>query len=306
MRFGILGNTQKERAAEAISRLVDFLDAEGLEHVAEERLGELFAGDAQRASMRFLPRDEAIGGSDVVVAFGGDGTMLSAGRSLAGTGIPLIGFNLGSLGFLAEFAVEEIEKTIAEYRGGTCRIVERTLLAAHLPDGETLIGLNDIVVDKRETRLMVTLEVSVDDDYLATYTADGLILATPTGSTAYSLAVGGPVVTPNAPVIILTPIAPHMLTARPVVLTDRATVTIRPLVDHAAPGEAIHVIADGQTHRYLPVGASMTVTRHDGSVRLVKRRAQTYFDVLRAKLLWGKRPSLDEGADVTDEPLRGS
>ena len=245
---------------------------------------------------------------DAVFAFGGDGTMLSAGRMLAGSQAPLIGFNLGNLGFLAEFSVDAIDETIDEFVGGTCRIVERTLLQATFPEEsgkEPLVGLNDIVLDKRETRLMVNLDVTVNNDFLGRYTADGLIIATPTGSTAYALSVGGPVVVPGSEVTLLAPIAPHMLTARPVIVPDTALIEITP-IRYGRVDESIHIIADGQNHHYLELPVKITISRHRHTLRLVKRTSHTYFDVLRAKLLWGRRPSLENGEGVTDSPSRGS
>ena len=301
MRVGIAGNIRKKNTPGAILQLLKALERRGISFILQDRLGETF--EELRDVGNAVPSEKLRTDCDLVFAFGGDGTMLSTGRMLAGSGVPLAGFNLGKLGFLAEFSVDAIEETLDEYLNGDCKIVERTLLEANVPgepEKPPLIGLNDIVIDKRDTRLMVNLAVYVNRDYLGTYSADGLIISTPTGSTAYSLAVGGPVVAPSANVIVITPIAPHMLTARPVVIADTAELEIIP-IPYRNTDDSIHVIADGQNHHYLPLPAKIVVTRHRHTVRLVKRASRTYFDVLRAKLLWGRRPVLennDEG--VTD------
>lgn len=298
MRIGIIGNIRKENTPKAIESLIGILRNRNIDFVLQERLLDAF--NSLDPTYPYVETDDLRTECDAVFAFGGDGTMLSAGRLLAGSGVPLAGFNLGKLGFLAEFSVAGIEEMVDEFLGGSCRIVDRTLLEATFPDNPEktpLTGLNDIAIDKRETRLMVNLAVHVDGDYLGTYSADGLIIATPTGSTAYSLSVGGPVVVPNAGVFVIAPIAPHMLTARPVVIPDSAMLEIIP-VPHGAADESIHVIADGQNHHYLPLPSRITIRRHPATLRLVKRTSRTYFDILRAKLLWGRRPSL--GEDVTD------
>lgn len=306
MRIGIIANVRKQATPEAVTTLVNALSDRRIDVVLQERLYDL--SDRLRDAGEFVPTEQIPTRCDAVFAFGGDGTMLSTGRLLAGSGVPLVGFNLGTLGFLAEFPVDSIEATLDEFLAGTCSIVERSLLEARVPDSPEkppLTALNDVVIDKRETRLIVNLAVYVNGDYLGTYNADGLILATPTGSTAYALAVGGPVVVPSANVIVIAPIAPHMLTARPVVIPDTAELVIVP-IPKGDGDESIHVIADGQNHHYLELPTKITVTRHRHTVSLVKRASRTYFDVLRAKLLWGRRPTLENERDVTRNGDDGS
>ncbi len=301
MLIGILGNASKPETAAGVSALVGILNRRGISFLLHEglleafshlgTLGEFVAGE------RF--RGETI---DVVIAFGGDGTMLATSRLLAGSGVPLVGINLGKLGFLAEYSIDSLEQTVEELVSGQCRVVERTLLRASFPDNpelDELLGLNDIVIDKRDGALILRLETHINGDYLGTYSADGLILATPTGSTAYSLAVGGPVVAPSAKVIVIAPIAPHMLTARPVVVDDDAVLDVR--VRSHRHDETVRVYADGQVHRNLPMGSRVRITRHEKTARLVKRTSSTYFDVLRAKLLWGIEPVLNVKSIASDD-----
>lgn len=297
MIVGIIGNTTKPETVHAVRLLRALLDDRAIAYVLDEDLVTLCdPGRSARSIAPAVMREEA----SVVIAFGGDGTMLATGRMLAGSGVPLLGVNLGKLGFLAEFSLNEVQSAVDDFVAGRCRIVERSLLEATFPDVpglEPMLGLNDIVIDKRDGSLMLRLDTRVNGDYLGTYNSDGLIVATPTGSTAYALAVGGPVVVPSARVLVVAPIAPHMLTARPVVLSDASVIEIRPQSHRA--GEDVRVLADGQVERLVPLGSCIRVTRHAACVSLVKRTSTTYFDVLRAKLLWGIEPALNIGRPAT-------
>jgi NAD+ kinase len=302
MIIGIIGNATKPETPGAVRTLVDILVRRSIPFLLHDQLVESFPD--LRDIGETVTMEALIARSTVAIAFGGDGTMLGTSRMLAGTGVPLLGINLGKLGFLAEFSVDSLESTIDDLIGGACRIVERSLLRATFPDDSTqepLIGLNDIVIDKRGAGLMLQLETYINGDYLGTYNADGLIISTPTGSTAYSLAVGGPVVTPSSHVTVIAPIAPHMLTARPVVVPDTAVIDIYPI---AHRGDRIaHVYADGQEHRNVPIPTRVSITRHDQVACLVKRTSRTYFDVLRAKLLWGREPVLNVRPEVNEGKL---
>ncbi len=296
MLIGIIGNTRKSLVPDAVRHLVDLLRQRDTPYLLHDALFDAFEDMGSLGD--YVSREELRDRSDAVIAFGGDGTMLSASRFLAGSDVPLLGVNLGKLGFLAEFSLDSLEQTVDELLDGQCKIVHRSLLKATFPDDpdlEPLIGMNDIVVDKRNTGLMIRLETYVNGDFLGAYNADGLILATPTGSTAYALAVGGPVVAPNSRVTVIAPIAPHMLTARPVVVPDDAVIDIYPVSPHNQE-ETAHVYADGQTHHYLPMPTKISVTRYDYTACLVKRTSRTYFDILRAKLLWGREPILNNNA----------
>jgi NAD+ kinase len=300
MLIGIVGNTSKPEAAQSIASLAAILNRRGIPFLLDdtlrgafatlEGLGEFAAADVMRSRV------------DLVIAFGGDGTMLATSRMLAGSGVPLLGINLGKLGFLAEFSPDTLEQTLDDFFNGACRVVERSLVHATFPDTpglEPLIGLNDIVIDKRDGSLMLRLETTINGDYLGTYNADGLIIATPTGSTAYALAVGGPVVVPSARVMVIAPIAPHMLTARPVVVPEGATIEVRPMSHRRE--DYVRVYADGQVDRNVPMGARIVIMRHEHMAYLVKRTSTTYFDILRAKLLWGTEPVLNVRSTVSDD-----
>ncbi len=290
MTIGIVANRSKEQAPAAIAELRKALDRHRFSTLLDAELEGLSGlGDGQ-----YVETSEMIERVDAVAVFGGDGTMLATGRRFAGTGIPLVGFNLGRLGFMAEFSVDEIPATIDALVSKEYRVVDRTLIEARIDgEDEPLIGLNDLVITKRENRLLVDIDVHVNDDYLGTYSADGLVIATPTGSTAYALAVGGPVIAPNASVFVVAPIAPHMLTARPIILSDDVEIRITPTGGDAREQE-VRVVADGQNAQYLNSAHSCIIRRHPGSVSLIKSSQRTYFDILRAKLLWGRHPTLDQ------------
>lgn len=300
MRIGIIGNVNKPETETGVRALGSILTQRGIPFFMHDALRTAFRN--LEGSGEFIAEEAFREQVDVVIAFGGDGTMLATSRLLAGSGVPLLGVNLGKLGFLAEYSIDELDQIVDELVTGQCRIVERTLLHATFPDNpelEPLVGLNDIVIDKRDGALMLRLETNINGDYLGTYNADGLIIATPTGSTAYSLAVGGPVVAPSARVIVIAPIAPHMLTARPVVVTDQAVLEVR--VRSHRHEDTVRVYADGQVHRNLPMGSRVRITCWEHMASLVKRTSSTYFDVLRAKLLWGIEPVLNVKSIASDD-----
>jgi NAD+ kinase len=293
MVIGVVGNSSKPDVASAVGSLLAILEQREIDYILHEEMRAVLASlsDGGHFVAASALRDRA----DVVVAFGGDGTMLATSRLLVGSGVPLLGVNLGRLGFLAEFSIDALEEMIDELVSGRTRTVERGLLRATFPDNpeiEPLLALNDIVIDKRDSSRIVQLETWINGDFLGTYRGDGLIFATPTGSTAYALSAGGPVVTPSCDVTVIAPIAPHMLTARPVVVPDRSIIDVIPTTQQG-PKDGVHIYADGQVHRNIPAPTRVTITRYEFNACLVKRTSTTYFDVLRAKLLWGREPVLN-------------
>ena len=222
---------------------------------------------------------------DILVALGGDGTMLMAARTVAGHGTPILGINLGKLGFLAEVSAHEIRECIEDVLSGSYVIEERVALTARTSsDSKEYFALNDIVVDRGSSPRVLDLETAVDGEYLVTYTSDGIIITTPTGSTAYSLASGGPIVVPQSRVLVINPISPHMLTARPVVLPDERVITV---AIHAG-AKQVHITADGQVEGRYDSPVTFTIKKAPYSVKLVKRKERNYFHLLRTKLLWGR------------------
>jgi NAD+ kinase len=224
-----------------------------------------------------LPRDEVPEGAQFVIVLGGDGTLLSAARALRGRDIPLFPVNLGGLGFLTAITLEELYPQLERALKGEQRIVpRRTLKCEIVRNGETAASfqaLNDVVLAKTEIARMLDLTTQVDDHFVSTFKADGLIVCTPTGSTAYSLSAGGPIIFPSVAALCITPICPHMLTNRPVLVPE----------DNDA-----YLTVDGQVGQHL-LKNDMIKCHSSGSVKLVRPPKMLFFDVLRQKLKWGER-----------------
>ena len=236
-----------------------------------------------------VARDEVPEGADIVIVLGGDGTLLSAARAVAGREIPLFPVNLGGLGFLTAITVDELYFQLERALRGEQRVVPRRMLSCHvISDGVEVASyqaLNDIVIAKGDIARMIDIEAHVDTHYVCTYKADGLILCTPTGSTAYSLSAGGPIVFPSVACLCITPICPHTLTNRPVIVPDSSVVQ---MVNHAEH-DAAYLTIDGQIGRPLRHGERVVCQRSERSVYLVRPPKMLFFDVLRQKLKWGER-----------------
>ncbi|MFP4368278.1 MAG: NAD(+)/NADH kinase [Candidatus Kapaibacterium sp.] len=220
--------------------------------------------------------------ADVLISFGGDGTMLHASRLMLHTNIPIMGVNVGKLGFLAEFSVTELDASLKRLLEGDYRIVDRTVLETEL-QGEKIYALNDFVIEKKLTSRMLTIEAYANDHYIGEYRSDGLIITTPTGSSAYSLSCGGPIIAPTTEVVCLTPISPHTLTLRPLVIPDSSEITITAY----SPNGIASLVGDGQVERTIKNDESVTFRRSESRVKLIKPSGSSYFNVLRNKMLWG-------------------
>ncbi|MGH2404342.1 MAG: NAD(+)/NADH kinase [bacterium] len=225
---------------------------------------------------------------DLLVVLGGDGTILSAARLSAGR-VPILGVNMGGFGFLAEVALDELPAAIERVTAGGSNIDERAMLSAEITQGDTVrrrcLALNDMVVAKTGVARLVRVATWVNGEHLSTYPADGVIVATPTGSTAYSLSAGGPIVHPQVDVIVVTPICPHTLTARPVVVSGGATVAVEPL----EAGDDIRLSVDGQESFPLRGGERVIVRQAAERARLVRLRPPSFYSILRTKLAGGER-----------------
>lgn len=282
MTFGILGNTAKPATKDVATNLLTYLQKKNLTYVIHDELAQWMnaAGQVPTCSEKELPHK-----CDMLIALGGDGTMLAAARMVGQFGIPILGVNLGKLGFLAEVSVDELHQCIDDILNGNYFIEERMALEAKSSkDGKTYYALNEVVVDKGASSRAIDFETYVNNDYLVTYAADGIILNTPTGSTAYSLATGGPIVAPQAKVITINPIAPHTLTARPVIVPDESA--IRVVVNSSS--KPVHITVDGQVEGFYEPPVEFTVRKAPYSIKLVKRGQRKFYELLRTKLMWGK------------------
>lgn len=237
-----------------------------------------------------LPRDELADRVDLIVVLGGDGTLLAVARAIGRRRVPILGVNLGTLGFLAEISLSELFPTLEMVLADRLRIELRMRLDVHVEhDGRELgrfLALNDAVIAKTALSRMIDLETWADDVEVTTYHGDGLIVATPTGSSAYSLSAGGPLLLPGIDAIVLTPICPHALTQRPIVLPDSCQVAIH--VEDTRGGE-VHLTVDGQVGRQLQEGDRVRVRTSDVPLRMLVPRDRNRFEVMRSKLRWGAR-----------------
>ena len=228
-------------------------------------------------------------GVDLVIVLGGDGTMLSVARRLAPAEVPLIGINLGRLGFLTDIPLARMEPVVASMLDGRYVEEQRTLIAARverLAGGhETALGLNDVVVNRGALGSLIEYAIEIDGRFVFTMRADGVIVATPTGSTAYALSAGGPIVAPEVPAFALVPVAPHALTHRPIAVPDHATIAIT--VQH---GRDASVHCDGQAHFELGEGDRVVLTRAPYRARFLHPEDHDYFAMLREKLHWSETP----------------
>lgn len=251
-----------------------------LDMEAAKRLGRRGEGRARR-----ILTDRV----DLVVSLGGDGNMLSIARRFAPSRTPIIGVNIGRLGFLAEVEPSDFARFFDAYLAGHCRIEERMMLRVNVDgaadDLPKLPVLNDVVITKAALARMVDFDLVIDGQYVSSYRSDGLIISTPTGSTAYSLAAGGPIVTPMMEAIVIAPICPHALSQRPLVVPDTAAITVRLEESH----EDLYLSMDGQVGIPLEAGAEVHVRRSSLTACMVRDRDVGFFDVLRAKLGWGER-----------------
>lgn len=280
-RFGLVANLDKPFCQRAVPQAVDCLRKLNCEVVADRATGALVDG-----SVGTLPDAPAVARAvDVLLVFGGDGTMLRAGRETVASGTPIFGINTGHLGFLTGASLRQMPAALAKISAGAFRIVNRTMIEARGRVGSRdfqLHALNDIVISRGASMRVIELEVLVNDELLTRYRADGLIISTPTGSTAYSLSAGGAIVSPDAEVFALTPICPHTLSNRPVIVGSNSRLQVRVLNEKPAT----ILSADGQVAQELTGGVVVTLARSRRPVKLVQLDGQSFFGTLRAKLGW--------------------
>ncbi len=288
MKFGIVGNLAKETVSDAVLRLLNCEEKEDIEFLVHEELGKIVNkkfGSKLIPKHQLLDDENLVNQSDIIISFGGDGTMLSTARMVGRAQVPIVGINLGKLGFLAELSLDEMDAFIRDILNNQHAVEERTVIKVSIEGSdEEMTALNDVVVDKSSSSRSIQFAAFVDNDYLIGYTGDGLIVATPTGTTAYAMAAGGPIVVPTTTVLTLQPICPHMLTARSMIVPDESIIRISIA---EGPAEA-RVTADGQQEKVVKPPFTVIIQKADYTIKLVKPKDRSYYDVLRAKLMWGK------------------
>ncbi len=284
--IGVFARRDLRDAAPVIRELARWLHARGVRVCLEEATATLGSDELAASCLVASGRDMA-GLADALVVLGGDGTLLAASRLLDRT-IPVLGVNFGSLGFLTEITLAELYPALAGVLDGSYAAEERRLLRAVVQrqgrDPVTADVLNDVVITKAGPSRIIEVDVVVDGLFVSSFRADGIIVSSPTGSTAYNLAAGGPILHPTLPAVVVTPICPHMLTNRPLVVGDESRVEVR-LRD--ARDVEVYVALDGQETFAFSDGDSVAVTGSTRRLRLVRAPGRDYFQVLRSKLKWG-------------------
>ncbi len=282
---GLIAKPRSERAAQLVPELIAWLNQRGIEVKLDEEAG-VYAGQLGKA------RETVAAAADLLIVLGGDGTLLSAARAAIhpiceNREIPLFAVNLGSLGFLTAIKVDDIYNQLEHVLRGDYEVAKRRMLHTELWRQNRKIAeheaLNDMVLTKTEIARMIDLEIYVDRYFVCVYKADGLIVATPTGSTAYSLSAGGPIMTPAVSALCITPICPHMLTNRPVIVPDEREIQI--IVREGST----HLTIDGQVGESLEPADRIVCRRSEHTINLVHPPGLAFFDVLREKLKWGDR-----------------
>jgi NAD+ kinase len=283
-RVGLVAKPDAAEAPAVILQLLDFLSSRGLGVVLEKET----AGIVPSVSAPAARKSDLPGQVDLLIVLGGDGTLLSMARAVGDLGVPILGVNLGGLGFLTATTLEEMLPALERLLAGGMEIEERMMLSARLRrDGQALgeyIALNDVVITKSAMSRIIDLAVSVGGRHAISYRADGLIISTPTGSTAYNLSAGGPILFPTMDAVVLTPIAPHTLSNRPIAVpgAQRIEVTLRAEQD-------VMLTMDGQVGVPLRERDVVEVQKADARIRLVRFPQKDFFSVLRTKLKWGER-----------------
>ena len=282
--IGVIVKPHTELVKDKLEHLLDYLKQKDCEILLDESVDGLLS-----AQGNIVSRDELGNRCDIVITLGGDGTMLNAARSLADKDVPLVGINIGRLGFLADVSPNEIDTVLDDILSGKHIKEERFLLEANVKRNDKVIfsgdALNDVVVHVRDVARMIEFETRVNDQFVNHQRADGLIISTPTGSTAYALSSGGPILQANLDAITLVPICPHTLSSRPLVINASSEVDI--LISETKQAIA-QVTCDGQTSFDVDTGDHITIKRKQHTIILLHPQGHNNFDILRAKLHWNE------------------
>lgn len=281
--IGIFSRPRREQLFVVVPPLLKWLEARGIKTALDEETAA-----ALPTGSKGQPRAAVADSSQLLLVLGGDGTMLAAARLAAPRCIPILPVNMGSLGFLTSFTLDELYPALEETLAGNSSVSQRVMLQAELVRSGSVVesqsALNDVVIHKGALARMIQLELSINSDFVCRYRADGLIVSSPTGSTAYSLSAGGPIVHPAVEAFIITPISPHMLTDRPLVVRDYCCVEVKMNGD----AESVYLTLDGQRGVPLEPTDILRVQRAKEHLQLIQPPKKPYFEILRNKLKWGE------------------
>ncbi|HEY0322775.1 MAG TPA: NAD(+)/NADH kinase [Pyrinomonadaceae bacterium] len=287
-RVGVVVKPHQPDALQTICRLVEWLDKHSITLVGTPDLEKERVEHETGCAIESVAVEELAAQVDLIIVLGGDGTMISTARMLGDREVPVLGINYGSLGYLAEFRMEEMFPALEAILEGNYQIDSRVMLAAELfREGEQLMHmrvLNDVVINKSALARIIEIEASLNNQFVNSFRADGLIVSTPTGSTAYNLSAGGPVIYPSMNAVVITPICPFTLSNRPIVVPDDAVIELR----LKTPKEEVALTLDGQVGFPLELEDRIVIKKSRTAFHLVQPMNRNYFDVLRDKLRWGR------------------
>jgi NAD+ kinase len=287
-RVGVVVKPHQHEAVKTICELVEWLDARGIILVGDPSLERERIEHQTGCAVETREREELAEHVDLLLVLGGDGTMISTARLIGDKEVPVLGINYGSLGYLAEFRIEEMFPALESILEGNYRLDHRVMLAVEHFRGEERLThsrvLNDVVINKSALARIIEIEAFFNGMFVNSFRADGLIVSTPTGSTAYNLSAGGPVIYPSMNAIVVTPICPFTLSNRPIVVPDRAQIELRLKTEK----EEVALTLDGQVGFPLQVDDRVLIHKSQTTFNLVQPMSRNYFDVLRDKLKWGR------------------
>jgi NAD+ kinase len=287
LKIAVYGQAYQEQSLSYVLALMEELD-QGDSLAIESDFYHFLGGSDSLGKLPLFTLTEGLDTSfDMFVSFGGDGTILRAVTFVRDLGIPVVGVNTGRLGFLSTFKKEEVRQVIKEFRAGDYRLEPRALIQVVGPEAElflpTNFALNEITVSRKDTTSMITVETHLNDEYLTSYWADGLIISTPTGSTGYSLSCGGPVMSPMAGSLVITPIAPHNLNARPLVVSDDTVIRLK-----VSGREDHHLVSLDSRLATVANGTEIRIQKAPFTVPFIQYKRESFYKTLRHKLLWGE------------------
>ena len=289
MKVAIYSQTYQEDTLNYVVELLDELHKEEATVFIASEFYDFLKQNHPSPKYGTFSESEGLDGSfDMFISFGGDGTILRATTFVRDLGIPIVGVNTGRLGFLSTFSKEEVRNVVQEFKTGKYDIIERSLVAvspeSDIPEFKDLnFALNEITVSRKDTTSMITVETYLNGEYLTSYWADGLIISTPTGSTGYSLSCGGPVIVPSAKSLVLTPIAPHNLSARPLVISDDTEIRIK-----VSGREEEHLVSLDSRIATVENEKEITIKKADFTIKMVEYASESFLKTIRNKLLWGE------------------
>jgi len=288
MKIAIYGQSYQDNALKYVFELLEELAKMDAYIAIEEEFSGLVSAQRPQSSYDTFNHTSGLDVSfDLFVSFGGDGTILRAVTFVGNLGIPIVGVNTGRLGFLSTYKKEEVRNMMKAFVSGDYTVVERSLVSIFAsPEVEEFKGqnfaLNEVTVSRKDTTSMITVETHLNDEYLTSYWADGLIISTPTGSTGYSLSCGGPVITPTAQSLVLTPIAPHNLNARPLVISDDTVIRIR-----VSGREDHHMVSLDSRLATIANGKELVIQKANFTIKMIEYASESFLKTIRNKLLWG-------------------